>query len=281
MGFDNNQGSKENLPVPVGIEGAPDAEYYGAYEQPESFRATLEPEGAKARKLPLPAIIAIIVVVALVVAFAFYWEATREAELEEPYEAPPNYPPQGRSVIQDQLNELYWIDKDFLPINDFSRPGTLLNDINGIVIHNIGNPNTTAQQNRNYFANLADTQETYASSNFIICLDGSIVQCVPVDEIAYASHHRNDDTLSIELCHPDETGEFTEETYASAVRLTAWLSVRYGLSADDIIRHFDVVRSDGSQKGCPAYFVENEEAWEAFRSVVAETIRLKMVEQPD
>jgi len=177
-------------------------------------------------------------------------------------------PPRDRSVVQDLLSNQEWVTPAFLPINEYSRPGLLIDEVNSIVIHYIGNPGTTAQQNRNYFANLGITGETHASSNFIVCLDGQILQCVPVDEIAYASNNRNVDSISIELCHPDETGKFTEETYASAIRLTVWLCQQYGLTQDDVIRHFDV-----TGKECPKYFTDNEDAWEAFRADVAEALR--------
>jgi len=214
-------------------------------------------------------IIALIVAVLVVIAIAFVWEAlssdraVHEPDIESTRPRRENEPPAGRSAIQDELDALDWVLQEFLPINEFSRPGELLEGINGLVIHYIGNPNTTALQNRNYFENLSVTGERYASSNFIICLDGLIVQCVPVDEIAYASNIRNADTLSIEMCHPDETGEFTDETYASAVRLVAWLCDRYGLKPDDIIRHYDV-----TGKICPKYFVENEDEWEVFKAAV-------------
>ena len=215
--------------------------------------------------------------VLVIILFAFFWEGqVAGPEIAEPAiteEGPPFIPPPGRSLVQDELNELYWVYQDFLPINRFSRPGTIITEINTIVIHNIGNPNTTAAQNRNFFANVAPEEEWSVSSNFIICLDGSIIQCVPVDEIAHASNQRNIDSLSIELCHPDYTGVFTEETYNAAVRLTAWLCVQFNINAEDIIRHFDVVRSDGSQKSCPRYFVYNEEAWEAFKAAVAIAMR--------
>jgi len=122
-------------------------------------------------------------------------------------------------------------------------------------------------QNRNYFANLALSQETKASSNFIVCLDGSVVQCVPVDEVAFASNDRNDDTLSIEICHPDDTGQFNDESYIAAVRLTAWLCQRFNLTADDVVRHHDV-----RPNGCPKFFVDSEEAWEQFKANVARAI---------
>ncbi len=74
---------------------------------------------------------------------------------------------------------------------------------------------------------------------------------MPTWEIAYASNERNHDTVSIECCHLDETGEFTEETYASVVQLTAFLCRKYDLTADAVIRHYDVTGKD-----CPRYFVQ-------------------------
>jgi hypothetical protein len=210
-------------------------------------------------------VIAISSLCLMVILYAFFVEARTNRETNSLEDIPPSPP---RSLIQAEIDGLGWIDQNFLSINPYSRPGDLLDEITGIVIHNIGNPGTTAVQNRNYFENLATTQERHASSNFIICLDGSIIQCIPVDEIAYASNHRNDDTLSIEICHPDETGKFTDESYAAAVRLTAWLCLRFGLTADDVIRHYDV-----QGKECPRYFVENEDAWEVFKQDVARAMQ--------
>ena len=59
---------------------------------------------------------------------------------------------------------------------------------------------------------LKDSHATEASSNFIVGLEGEIVQCVPTWEVAYASNNRNIDTVSIECCHPDESGKFKKET---------------------------------------------------------------------
>ena len=111
-----------------------------------------------------------------------------------------------------------------------------------------------------YFENLKDTGETYASSHFVIGMDGEIVQCIPCNEIAYASNDRNEDTIAIECCIPDETGEFTDATYQSLIELTAWLMGRYDLTTDDVIRHYDV-----TGKMCPKYYVEHEDAWLLFK----------------
>ena len=152
-----------------------------------------------------------------------------------------------------------YVEQDLLPVNDWSRPGTPLEEIRGVVIHYVGNPGTTARANRNYFASLASGEEgTYASSHFIVGLEGEVIQCVPLTEIAYASNERNGDTVAIEVCHPDETGEFSDVSYWRTVELTAWLCSTFRLDPEeDVIRHYDV-----TGKLCPLYYVEHPEAWE-------------------
>ena len=150
---------------------------------------------------------------------------------------------------------------ELLTVNEYSRPGTELSQVNGIVVHYTANPGTTAEQNRSYFESLAETGETHASSHFIIGISGEIIQCIPCNEISYASNDRNSDTISVECCIPDESGKFTDETYQSLVELVAWLMGRYDLTTDDVIRHYDVTGKD-----CPKYFVENSNAWSDFKT---------------
>lgn len=164
---------------------------------------------------------------------------------------------------------------NLLDVNEYSRPGIPLKKIKGIVVHYTANPGSTAAENRNYFEGLKDSHETKVSSHFVIGIEGEIVQCIPSSEIAYASNSRNDDTLSIECCHKDETGEFTEATYDSLVKLVGWLCYRFGLESSDVIRHYDV-----TEKICPKYFVDHPDAWEQFKKdvdgqiqVVAEEVK--------
>lgn len=154
-----------------------------------------------------------------------------------------------------------WIQEDLLTVNEYSRPGTALEEVSGIVVHYVGNPGTTARQNHSYFQNLAETGETYASSHFLIGLEGEIIQNVPLNEVAYCSSQRNSDTISIECCHPGEDGAFTRATYDSLVRLVRWLMEYYGLDVSQVIRHYDV-----TGKECPIYYVRNPSEWEAFLS---------------
>ena len=161
-----------------------------------------------------------------------------------------------------------FVTVDYIPTNEYSRPGTPLREISGVVVHYVGNPGTTAAANRSFFANLALTHETYASAHFVVGLDGEILQCVPLTEIAYCSNTANDYTVSIEVCHPDDTGKFDDATMESLEKLVAWLCETFDLDPDaDVIRHYDV-----TGKICPKYYVENEDAWLAFRQNVSARI---------
>ena len=151
--------------------------------------------------------------------------------------------------------------KNYLTPNEYSRPGKELKEVNAIVVHYVGNPGTTAAQNRSYFENLKDTHATSASSHYIIGMEGEIIQCVPLNEISYASNNRNKDTIAIECCHPDETGQFTTATYKSLVKLVAALCRTYDLDPETgIIRHYDV-----TGKYCPLYYFNHEDEWYGFK----------------
>lgn len=160
------------------------------------------------------------------------------------------------------------MDVELLTVNPYSRPGIATEKIRGIVVHYTANPGATAMDNRNYFENLKDTHETKVSSNFVIGMEGEIVQCVPTWEVAYASNSRNQDTVSIECCHPDESGKFYDSTYQSLVGLCAYLCSEFDLNPEDVIRHYDV-----TGKICPKYFVDHPEEWETFHEDVKKAIR--------
>lgn len=163
-----------------------------------------------------------------------------------------------------------WISQEFIDVNKYSRPGIKLNQVNNIVVHYVANPGTTAEQNRSYFAGLANqtgSSKIHASCHFIIGLDGEIVQIIPIDEMAYASNNRNSDTIAIECCHPGEDGKFSDATYASLVKLSAWLCGELDLTQKDLIRHYDV-----NGKICPKYFVEHEDAWKDFKNDVKKAL---------
>ncbi len=144
-----------------------------------------------------------------------------------------------------------------------ARSGQALADFTGVVIHYVGNPGTSARNNRNYFAQ----PTTEVCSHFVVGLEGEVIQCVPLGERSAASNSRNRDTISIEVCHPDETGKFNEATYEALVELTAWLCRTGHLRAQEVIRHYDV-----TGKLCPLYYVEHEEAWQQLLADIAARI---------
>ena len=156
----------------------------------------------------------------------------------------------------------------FLTPNEYSRPGERLPEVNSIFVHYTANRNTSAAQNRSYFESLKDTHERSASAHFIIGYDGEIIQCIPFEEIAYAVKTRNYDSISIECCYKSADGSFTKETYDSLIHLLAYLVKKYGLSTDDILRHYDC----GGKK-CPLYYVEHEDDWEQLKRDVEKLLK--------
>ena len=160
-----------------------------------------------------------------------------------------------------------YVEQDFIRKNIFSRPDVGRHKVDKIVIHYVANPGSTARNNRDYFDSLADQDPqksgSSASSHFVVGLEGEVIQCIPVNEIAYANAPLNNTTVAIEVCHPDDSGKFNDATYESLVDLTAFLCRQLKLTPGDVIRHYDV-----NEKLCPKYYVEHEDAWERFQKDV-------------
>ena len=166
--------------------------------------------------------------------------------------------------------------------NKYSRPQIPLKSVKKVVLHYVGNPKSSAMANRNYFEN-QKSGGRYVSSHYIVGLGGEILRCVPENEVAYCSNQANSYSISIECCHPDATGKFTDATTASAAELCAYLLKKYGLAVDDLIRHYDV-----TGKQCPLWFVPTKyqsEAvanarWSAFKQRVAYIMSCGEVDKP-
>lgn len=151
--------------------------------------------------------------------------------------------------------------------NSYSRPQQKLTKVSKIVIHWVGNANSTAKANRDYFESLKN-KKTYASAHYIIGLEGEILQCIPENEIAYHASSANGYSIGIENCHPGWDGKFNSKTYGSLIELCAMLCKKYGLNPKtDIIRHYDVTK-----KICPKYYVNNAEAWEMLKKDVEKKV---------
>jgi len=159
-----------------------------------------------------------------------------------------------------------------LTISNYNRPGTKRSSTTAIACHYIGNPGTSAQANRNYFESLKNGQGTKASCHYIIGLQGEILRLIPEDEISWCTNQANSYTISIEACHPDNSGKFNDATYESYVALCADLCSRWGLDPVNggLIRHYDV-----TGKVCPKYFVDHPDAWTQFKAEVAAAMTVK------
>jgi N-acetylmuramoyl-L-alanine amidase len=168
--------------------------------------------------------------------------------------------------------------------NKYSRPGTALKSVKGVVIHWVANPGTSAMANRNYFENLQDQppglppdRYRYASTHYITDIGGEVIRCVPEEEVCYhvgadkysnealrrLSGYPNNCTIGIELCHPKADGKFSGATLRSCRELVSFLLSKYGLDKEDLWRHFDV-----TGKICPKYFVEHTDEWDAFKASI-------------
>lgn len=147
------------------------------------------------------------------------------------------------------------IDVELLTPNSWSRPQTRLKKVDGIVIHYTANPGSTAMQNRDYFENLPETQEAQASSHFVVGIEGEVVQCTR--RVNGRMHRTSVISIQSRLnAATGDSGEFTDETYNSVVQLAGFLCKRFNLTSNDVIRHYDV-----TEKLCPLYYVEHEDAW--------------------
>lgn len=156
-----------------------------------------------------------------------------------------------------------WMTPAFLTEDGESRTGEKLDAVRDLAIHYVANPGTSAAANRNYF----EGPDSNSSSHFIVGLEGEVLALIPTDEKSCATNERNSDTISIEVCHPDESGLFSEVTYESLIRLLAYLCTEFDLTEENLIRHYDV-----TGKMCPRYYVEHPEAWDALKADVKEAL---------
>lgn len=135
-----------------------------------------------------------------------------------------------------------------------------------IVVHYTANNDDTARGNAQYFSRTNVT----ASAHFFVD-ENEVIQSVHEHDTAWhcgASTYkhpecRNNNSIGVELCsHKDPDGNyyFLAATVDNAAALVRELMKRYGIDVAHVLRHYDV-----TGKKCPAPFVENAAAWEAFK----------------
>lgn len=149
------------------------------------------------------------------------------------------------------------IQEMFLTPNKYSRPQIPLKEVKKIAVHYVGNPNTSALANRNYFENCKEGGR-YVSSHYIVGLKGEVIQCIPLNEWSYCTNQANGYSISIETCHPKSDGIFNDSTYVSLCELCAMLLKKFNLTTNDLIRHYDI-----TQKTCPLHWTPTKYQSEA------------------
>lgn len=196
--------------------------------------------------------------------------------------APDERPTKVGEKSNKKTTDPIFIYKDFLTINPFSRPGiTRKKPPAGLEFHWVEGAGATAKQTRDWFESRKGGKYSYGSSHYNVGLKASngrkyadIVQNIPEAEIAYSSGAKRYTeaarklgrrapyfyTISIEICHNDWSGKFSELTLAGLEKLTIMLCKRYNLSAKDFFRHYDL-----TGKHCPKYWVDFPNKWSKFR----------------
>jgi len=159
------------------------------------------------------------------------------------------------------------IQQEFLTPNQYTRPQIRLRHVKAIATHYAGDPGATAQNIHDYFNGTCVRQKRYASCHYSVGLQGEIIQLIPESEWSYCTNQANGYTISIETCHPDATGKFTQASEKSLIELEASLCKKYGLNPlnGGVIRHYDVTR-----KCCPKYYVDHPDVWNKFKQAVAD-----------
>jgi len=194
------------------------------------------------------------------------------------------------------------ITQDLLTINPYSRSGKPITAVKAIVVHWTANPNVSAKNNKNYFESRKNGLLGYGAAQYIVGLQGEIIQCIPDTEMAfhcgssqvdpaskviytdlarkkfgkYANLERftdstqvllspNQVTIGIEICPIDADGNFSKVTLDSVIELTASLLKKFSLTVDDILTHNQIV----GWKNCPKLFVDHPEKFEEFKQNVA------------
>ena len=152
-----------------------------------------------------------------------------------------------------------------------------MTEVKGIVIHGTACPRATAKNVRDYFDRLADEKKRYASSQYVVGIEGEIIECMPANEVAYHCGSKtytplkkqylgrgnpNYCTTGIELCHEKHDGLFTEATLESAAELVKYLRILFnmGTRGKKIWQHQQVV----GWKNCPLSMVNNPDIWNDF-----------------
>lgn len=148
-----------------------------------------------------------------------------------------------------------------------NRPGTRITPTS-VTIHNTGNPNSTAQNNRDYFSNHPDAK---VSSHWVVD-DKEAIQCIPENEMSWhAGPEANRQSISIEVCEFTDPNRH-EKAYRNAVKLVSEILRRHGWGVDRLTTH-----KRWTGKECPRHILP---IWEQFLADVQAELTPPKVKLP-
>lgn len=161
---------------------------------------------------------------------------------------------------------------DLVIINKYSRPGTKLDSVKGIVEHWTANPGAGDTAHQSFFDGLDGGGSRYAGAHIFVDRDSAVL-IIPLDEVAYHANENpcqisklgsnaNLTTIGIEMCL-EADGTIHPGTIARTSQITAHLCKFFNLGTSDIYRHYDV-----TGKLCPRPWVEKPILFDNFKKDV-------------
>lgn len=152
---------------------------------------------------------------------------------------------------------------NLIPVSGLRRPQIKM-DWETITVHNTGNTDSTAQNERDWLTNPSNTRQ--ASWHYVIHED-QVIQAIPETEVAWhAGDGRGDGnmkSLSIEIC---ESGNFEESVQTAIIFIAEKLHSK-GKGIEAVKRH-----KDWNGKNCPRLLIP---VWGQFLNrIEKELIRL-------
>lgn len=165
--------------------------------------------------------------------------------------------------------------KDYIPLSTACdrRPGHKFTPTT-ITIHNTGNPDSSADNERGWLTNPSNGR----TASFHIAVDEhEAVECIPLNEHAWHSgdgsgaKSGNKTSLGIEIC---ESGNYAK-TLDNAAGLVAEMLKERGWGVDRLRRHWDWKNSEGNRKVCPRLMYDEGKwkGWSEFKDMVSNKMK--------
>jgi N-acetylmuramoyl-L-alanine amidase CwlA len=168
-----------------------------------------------------------------------------------------------------QANEYYprtmeapeWVDVQYLAMDGLSRTGAEMPSPTTIVIHG-AQSGLGAQQ----LWKLYQGDTSAESVHFIVGTDGTILQCIPLEELSSAHGMGDAHVINIALCGDAGSREVPIHQEKALAKLCAWLVEDSFLQVSDVKRHSDVAKN--LAEPCPLLYASNDEQWRDFLAEV-------------